>query len=179
MDKKYEVKGSSLKTKFDFIKEHYSPQKAKLIEELFADRGIFPILESQWYDYSVYIDLLNTIAVSLYNGDLKKLEKLGAYSADLALKGIYKSFIAKKDFLTFLKNMSLLHTRFYNMGKMAVNKITDNEVEISISGAPRYDEPDIYVSIGFYIEAGKLCGISNITYNFERIDNGMKFILKW
>ena len=179
MNRKYEVKGSSLKTKFDFIKENYPPQKVKIIEELFSDRGIFPILESKWYDYSIYIDLLNTIAVSLYNGDFKKLEKLGAYSANLALTGVYKSFISKKDFLSFLKSMTILHSRFYNMGKMEVKVLSENEAEIILSEAPRYDEVDIYVAAGFYVEAARLCGIPNVKYTIEKIENGVKFILKW
>lgn len=175
----YKVKGSSLKSKFDFIKEHFSSKKEELIRELFEDRNIFPLLESQWYDYSIYIDLLNTIAISIYKGDLKKLENLGAYSAKLALNGIYKSFVSQKDFLTFLKNVSLLHSRFYNKGKMDVFIKSDNVVELVLSGAPRYDEADIYIAAGFYLEAAKLCGLTNIKYKFERIENGVKYILNW
>ncbi|MCD6578152.1 hypothetical protein J7L48_01610 [bacterium] len=179
MNKNYKVKGSSMKSKFDFVKENFSTQKTELIMELFKDRDIFPILESQWYDYSIYIDILNTIAVSLFDGDLTKLQKLGAYSAKLALTGVYKSFMAKKDFLLFLKNVSYLHTRFYNMGKMNVDIISDNNVKIILADAPRYDEPDIYIALGFYIEAASLCGITNVKYSFEKIENGVKYILNW
>ena len=179
MNDNYKVKGSSLKSKFDFIKETFSHQKADLVMELFKDRDIFPILESQWYDYSIYIDLLNTISVSLFNGDITKLERLGDYSAKLALTGVYKSFIAKKDFLSFLKNSSYLHSRFYNMGKMSINIISDNNVKIVLSGAPRYDDPDIYVAAGFYVGAARLCGAKNISYKIEKTNNSIKYLLGW
>ena len=176
----YKVKGSSINSKIYFIKEKFSQSNAENLKNQFNDIISFPVLESSWYDYQVYIDILKKIAEMFYDSDIQKLKQVGVFSAKTVLNGVYKSFIQGKDFTKFLKKVSRLHSRFYSKGEMLV-EISDNEnkCEIILKGAPIYSEEDNYIAAGFYTGSAMACGLSEIICNIEPGNGFVRFILEW
>ncbi len=176
----YKVKGSSINSKIYFIKERFSESNAENLINHFKDIISFPVLESSWYDYKLYVDILKKIVEMFYNSDVEKLKQVGVFSAKTVLSGVYKSFVHDKNFIKFLQKISRLHSRFYNQGEMSVN-VLDNEqkCEITLKGAPTYSKEDNYIAAGFYIGSAIECGLSNVRCDIKPGNGFVQFILEW
>ena len=177
----FSVKGSSISSKFDFIRDTFGPAaERELRESLQSETDLGTILDSGQYPFDLYDRILEATAERFYDGDLSRLEEVGAYSAQKSLTTIYRAFTQGKDFLGFLSRIGLLHERFYSEGKMEVEVAPDRRgARIHLSGAPRYSDADLFVAGGFYIGAGKLLGLEEIGYSLARTDQGATFHLKW
>ena len=58
----YKVKGSTIRSKFDYVEDHFgSEAKEKMIQEFKNRHGdsVFPILNSTWYSFDLYIETLD------------------------------------------------------------------------------------------------------------------------
>ncbi len=181
MESDYKVKGSSIRSKFDFVRERYGAAAERELRESFGRRpGLLPVLDSAWYPFSVYDELNRAIADRFYGGDLAKLEEVGAYSAGKVLTTVYKAFASGKDYAGFLQRAAILHERFYNRGRMIVAIGADRRsAEVHLAEAPTYSEADLYVAAGFYAGAGKLLGLEGVEYELRLEDDGAHFDLKW
>ena len=176
---KYMVKGISITSLFRYLDEYYSEETSDTIRSKVKDHDKFPIMNSGWYPYELYIEILELIAAECFNGQLSSLEALGEYSSRNVLEGIYHAFVARKDFVRFLTKISVLHKRFYNSGDMEVRILSDNSAEILLKGAPEYAEADIYIAGGFYATAAKVCGHPSAKYEFKRVVNGVRYLVSW
>ncbi len=175
----YMVKGISITSLFRYLNEHYSEETSDTIRSKVKDHDKFPIMNSGWYPYELYIEILELIAAECFNGKLSSLEALGEYSSRNVLGGIYKVFVAGKDFTRFLKKISVLHKRFYNLGTMEVRMISEKTVEILLVGAPEYAEADIYIAGGLYATAAKICGSPSAKYEYSKVTNGIRYLVTW
>ena len=177
----FSVKGSSISSKFDFLRETFgSAAELELRESLRGEADLGTILDSSQYPFDLYDRILVAIAERFYDGDLSRLEEVGAYSAQKSLTTIYRAFTQGKDFFGFLSRIGLLHERFYSAGKMEVEVAPDRQsARIHLSGAPRYSDADLFVAGGFYTGPGKLLGHEGIKYVLARTDDGATFQLKW
>ncbi len=181
MSSEYQVKGSSISSKFDFVRERMGANEETRLREQFTDRaGLFPILDSAWYPFELY-DLVNrTIADLFFNGNLSRLEEVGIFSAERVLNTVYRSFAHGRDYIGFLKRAAILHQRFYDRGHMEVVLGEDgHSAEVILSGAPTYAEADLYVASGFYRGAGKALGLDDVRSQFRLTADGARFQLGW
>ena len=92
------VKGIAIAIMPEFIKEKFGPEGlAKWLEALPQEsQEIFKshILVSKWFPAAEAYHLPTEVMCrELYEGDLKGAWELGRYSADYALKGVYKAFV--------------------------------------------------------------------------------------
>ncbi len=177
----FRVKGSSISSKFDFVRQTFGPAaERELRESLGGEADYGTILDSSLYSFDLYDRILRSMAERFYDGDLSRLEEVGAYSAEKSLTTIYKAFAAGKDFLGFLSRIGLLHERFYSQGKMDVEVASDRRsARIHLSEAPVYSDADLFVAGGFYCGAGKLLGLDAIRYRLERSEKDAVFHLSW
>ncbi|NNE20363.1 MAG: hypothetical protein HKN10_18005 [Myxococcales bacterium] len=181
MSKTYQVKGSSISSKFDFVRERSGPDAENQLRARFDDEDrLFPILDSAWYPFELYDRVNRAIAELLFGGDLKRLEEVGIFSAERVLRTVYKSFAQGKDYVAFLKRAAILHQRFYDAGKMEVVLGEDgHSAQVVHSGAPVYAEADLYIASGFYRGAGRELGLSDVRSKFRLTEDGAHFDLDW
>jgi hypothetical protein len=178
----YQVKGSTINSKFDFVRLEFGVEaeqrlEAQLEQQTGAKR---PFLDSTWYPFKTYVAILRLIARNHYRGDLSKLAAIGAGSADVTFAGTYRAFVRGDDFLRFLRRMPQLHTQFYSQGRIDVELLDDRRgCSIRHRGKDTYDEADLYVAQGFYQRAAELHGLDVIDCAFTLTLEGAEFQLRW
>lgn len=181
MQADYKVKGSSIRSKFDFVRDRFGRAAEQELKAPFeATPGMLPFLDSSMYPFSVYDRINRAIADEFFDGDLARLREVGEYSAQKVLTTVYKAFASGKDFLGFLRRAAVLHQRFYSQGQMIVSVGAEGtSAVIELTGAPEYSEADLNVAAGFYTGAAKLLGLSDIECDFEVGADGARFDLRW
>ncbi|MFQ5350144.1 MAG: hypothetical protein ACE5EG_06865 [Thermoanaerobaculia bacterium] len=180
MSADYRVKGSSIRSKFEFVRDRFGEAAARALKERFRQRGILPVLDSKMYPFEDYDVVLRAIAEEFFDGDLSRLAEVGAYSAQQVLTGVYRAFAAGKDFPGFLSRAAVLHERFYSHGGMDVDLEEDGKsCRIVLEGAPTYSESDLYIAGGFYAGAADLLGIKSLDWDLSWDSSGARFQLRW
>jgi hypothetical protein len=176
----HQIKGSTLATKFEFVGERFGDHARLALEARFAGRDLFPIAAAAWYDYDLYIEVLEEIARRHFDGNLAGLVVVGAYSANQALSTSYQAFIEPTGFVDFLRGVSRLHRLFYARGDV---EVTIDEpacrAEIVQRDQPRYAEADLFVASGFFEKAADLHGRRGIACGFSVEPDGAHFDLSW
>ncbi len=176
----YRVKGSSIRSKFDFVHDRFGEAAERRFRERFRDRQLLPVLDSKMYPFSDYDQVNRAIAEEFYDGDLTRLSEVGAYSAQKVLTGVYRAFAAGKDFPGFLDRAATLHERFYSHGKMKVTMADGGKAcAIELGGAPTYSEADLYIAGGFYSGAAELLGVESLDWQLSWSPAGARFDLRW
>ena len=180
MSDEYRVKGSSIRSKFDFVHDRFGEAAERRLKERFRDRGILPVLDSVMYPFAVYDAVNRAIAEEFFDGDLSRLAEVGAYSAQKVLTGVYRAFAAGKDYPGFLRRAGVLHERFYSHGGMDV-QLGENgrSCRIEQRGAPTYSESDLQIAGGFYAGAAQLLGIRSLDWDLSWDASGARFELRW
>ena len=176
----YQVKGSTIRSKFDFVDQHFGAEARADLEACFASRGLFPILTASWYPYDLYVEVLEELARRHFDGDLARLHEVGAASAQAALSTVYQAFVRDQGFVEFLSGISKLHHLFYNHGHIEVS-IDPEEKGCTIRhrNKPRYAAADLHVAAGFYTRAAELHGLDGVRCRFETSGAGADFRLSW
>ena len=180
----YEVKGSTILSKFDFVEEELGSSAINRVRTLFMEKDAFPIIHSNWYSFDLYVELLEAIALEGYEGDLARLVEVGVYAADSALQETYKSFVKPGGFREFLEDIPRLHGLLYNQGAIDVTMASDGlGCTIVHRDKPRYAKADLYVASGFYTRAGQLHDLADLQCTFDLPEasghNGARFSLSW
>ena len=176
----YEVKGSTIQTKYDFVQKRFGPLACGRLEARFKGRGLYPVLPSSWYSYDVYVDLLEAIAADCFGGDLSHLVEVGEYSANDALSSMYSAFVSEEGFVDFLDGLSSLHRMFYSHGNIEVHMHPDQKgCDILHRKTPKAAQADQYVASGFYQKAAELHGLHSACCSFSMEHKGVHFVLTW
>ncbi|MCP4599108.1 MAG: hypothetical protein GY847_00970 [Proteobacteria bacterium] len=177
----YQVKGSTIQSKFDFVEKNFGQDAKIRLKQKFEDRkNLFPILSNGWYSYDFFVETLEAIANEHFNGNLSRLEAVGAESAEKALSTVYRSFVRTNDFLGFLRHISKLHHLFYNIGYTEVLIHEDKcGCDILHRDKPRHSEADLFVASGFYQKSAELHGVNIIKCTFHIESEGPHFIIRW
>ncbi len=132
-----EIKGTAVKTTPDFVKDRYSskylewlqtmPQSSKLIFEQ-------PIYATSWYNLidSVIIPT-QKVGDLFYDGNHTDAAlDLGRYSADVALKGIYKIFVRVSSPHFVLSRASSIFSAYYKPSDIKVIESKDKRCVIEL-----------------------------------------------
>ncbi len=178
MSTDYLVKGSTIRSKLDFVETRFGSEAVAALKQRLAGTGIFPLLAASWYPYDHYVEVVEAIADAHYDGDLTRLREVGAESAQTVLSSTYRAFVRKDDFSAFIEGMDRLHHLFYNLGRIDVES---NETNCTIlqRDKPRYADADIHIAAGFYERAAELHGLEDVSCAFERTSEGIDFRLSW
>ncbi len=180
MNQEFQVKGSSLSSKFDFVRERFGPDAEAEFKDRFAGQCRFPILDSAWYPFTLYEEILDEIADRYFDGDRTRLQEVGRYSAEKVLTTIYQAYALGKDFPGFLDRIATLHERFYSQGRMRVELGEDGRsCAIRIVDAPAYSAADLNVAAGFYLGAAQVLGARDPTCSYHQERDGVRFDVRW
>ena len=137
------IKGVSIKSTVEFLKVRLGEAGlAKLIEGMTADEAATlkdSILPSSWYEFSLLRKLM-TLAegkVALPPGRSLAWE-LGRFSAEEALRGIYKLFFKVADMGFIVKKAAYLFPTLYDSGEL---ELVESRPNGAIMRIKNFDEP--------------------------------------
>lgn len=176
----YRVKGTSINTKFDFVRERFGEEAEAMLRERVRSDQAPRILASAWVPFEIYVDVLRAIADLFYRGNVQGLQEAGRFSAKQALTTTYKTFVTRRSFAEFLERMSSLHHLFYSEGRSEVDVADDgHSCTITLHDKPELPDEDLEVALGFYLGAGSLLGHHAIRGSYRVSDTQAVFQLSW
>lgn len=179
-DGEYRVKGSSLTTKLDFVRERAGVEVERGLRKELRSEGLFLILESDWYSYRLFDRLNILVANACFGGDLRRLAEVGRHSARKVLGSTYGVYSGGGSFEGFLSKVAGLHDRFYSHGEMRHRLGADGRsCTVLLEGAPEYSDSDLYVACGFYAGAAERFGLEGVEHRFERSGGGAHLLISW
>ncbi|MBN2348188.1 MAG: hypothetical protein JXJ22_05085 [Bacteroidales bacterium] len=168
-----QVKGTALKSTRDFVKDMFPlkynewinvlPSKSREIyRNTISVSGWFPIKEG-------YLDPIDKIVDMFFSGDMRKGgEEIGKYSAEIALKGIYKVFllIASPKFL--IQRASRIITTYYQPSRAIVNENGPNSATLVILEFSEINIGLEYRIAGWCIRALELANSKDVKYSIDK-----------
>lgn len=181
-----EVRGSVLISIDEFVKERHSSDynswKGKLSSEtleLLKNPG-----PQKWYPVEDgVIDPTKHLCDMFYEDAKRGAWESGRYSAEAALKGIYKIFVLVSTPSFMLKRASRIMTTFYSPTNIEVVDTTDRSMLLHLTQLPVNNEL-IEHRIGGWIEkALEICGCKglkvNIKSSLSKGDDRTTFDITW
>jgi hypothetical protein len=132
-----EIKGTAVKTTPDFVKETYPTRYLEWIQSMpQSSRTIFeqPIYATSWYNLidSVIIPT-QKVGDLFFNGNHTDAAlALGRYSAEIALKGIYKIFVRVSSPHFVLSRASSIFSAYYKPSDIKVIESKDKRCVIQL-----------------------------------------------
>jgi hypothetical protein len=160
------VKGSVLKTRKDFVLEHFGDDGwQQVIEALPEEDQEFwqdILITSDWYDFEIGERLDKMIVEVLGKGDEQIFEQIGAKSATKNLGGVHRSFLAPGKPQSFMKLANTIYKFYYDIGYREYQQTGDNSGVMTTYQAETFSLPDCLTVIGWYKEALRMCGAKNI-----------------
>jgi hypothetical protein len=176
----YQVKGSSIRSKLEFVRERFGEQAERELAKDLAEAGVPRVLEASWYPYELYDRVLQRIAERHYGGELEQLREVGEFSARHSLAGTYAVYSDLGAYERLLERLPALHDRFYNLGSSRVELDEGaHRATLELHGAPRYTETDLQIAAGFYQGAGEAMGCRDIEVELELQADGARFHIRW
>jgi len=114
-----EIKGTAVKTTPEFVKERFPGRYMEWLQSMpSSSRTIFeqPIYATSWYDLieSVIIPTQKVGDLFFDGNHTEAAHMLGRYSAEVALKGIYKIFVRVSSPHFVLSRASSIFSAYYN-----------------------------------------------------------------
>jgi len=164
-----QVKGTSIVTTRDFVKEKFPGQFNGWIKSLPPEsQKIYEgmVRVSDWYDIKpAYYDPMNKIIELFYSNNFQKGgEDLGRYSAGVALTGIYKVFLLVATPQYLMKRASRMVETFYTPSEVVVVETSNKIVSMKITKFDGITKALEYRFAGWCVRALELCNCKNISY---------------
>lgn len=181
MSSEYSVKGSTIRMKFEFVRDRFGADaEATMRARARHRKELAALLDVSWIPFSVCEEVNHYVARAHFGGDLTGLRQLGAFAADRSLNSIYKVWVTGKTFTEFLLQMSRYHKTMYSAGDLAVVVGEDQtSATLSFANAPQYSQAELHTSTGFFLGSAKVMGISDVTHVAVLVPNGMEIKLRW
>lgn len=168
-----DVKGTAVITTPKFVEQVHGPQAhARWLAALSpASHDIFKgiILPSTWYPASAAIsDPTRLLCDMFYGGKHDGAWKLGRFSAEFALHGIYKLLVRMASPRFVVEKGSSLIANYYRPMQLATRDLDATHLSVTFSGM---DEPTEFVAprIGGWVErAFEICGAKGVAVSVEK-----------
>ena len=179
-----EVKGTAIASLSSFIKEKFKDDGyKKWIESLSTEsKTVYTevILPSNWYPLTVaYSEPLNIACDLFYKKNASSMKESGKYSAESALKGVYKVFI-KPGSPDYIINKAPLILQAYFKPPLVTSQINGSTALIKISNFTGMTHVIEHRLIGWIEHALELSNCTGITVTAANSNaNGIDFNLKW
>jgi len=168
-----QVKGTGIKTTKEFIKTNFPNEYIKWLNSL-SEKSYklysVNIQFASWFPIQeAYLDPVDKIIELFYNGNQKEgAEAIGRFSADYALKGIYKVFllIASPQFL--MKRATKIITTFYEPCEISIAENESKSVILLISKFDKINEVLEYRIGSWCQRALELAHCKNVNYKIQK-----------
>jgi hypothetical protein len=164
-----QVKGTSIITTRDFVKEKFPSHYNDWIKSLPAEsKKLYEgaVRVSDWFEIKqAYYDPMNKIIEQFYNSNAQKGgEDLGRFSAKVALTGMYKVFLFVATPQYLMKRASRMVETFYTPSEVEVTEVSSKVVVMKIKKFDGITKTLEFRFAGWCVKALELCNCKNITY---------------
>ncbi len=166
------VKGTALKTTRDFVKAKFPDKFEFWYDQLPEGTKRFysgHINVSNWYPFKeAYLIPMEYISKIFYNENEKTAgHELGEYSADIALKGVYKVFLFITSPNYLMTRASKIITTYYNPSEVKIADSNPKSVTLHILKFPEISQVMEYRLAGWCKRALELAHCKGVSYNIE------------
>lgn len=183
-----QVKGTALVFLPQFIKTSFGEtQFDDWLNELPPkSRAIYSksILSSSWYELDdAFTEPLIKICDMFYNGDPREVWKIGRFSADYGLKGVYKLLVRLGSPEALAKRAGSVIEKYYNPSSIECLEAVRNHAVLRVTRFPSWNKLIEY-RIGGYMERGiEISGGKNphveITSSLTKGHDFTEYDIKW
>jgi hypothetical protein len=168
-----QVKGTAIKSIRDFMKNRFPDMYNKWIDSLPPEsKSIYTsILDaSAWYPLNEGYKIPVAKIIELcYPDDFRKgADLMGSYSAEVALRGVYKTFLLIASPQYLVKRASNIFTTYFKPSEIEVTQINSNLIEFRIKSFDSIDENLEYRIAGWIRKALELANCKNPVYTINR-----------
>jgi hypothetical protein len=182
-----EIKGTALISLQEYVRKKHPDRFEEWLNSLpEPSRNIMAssILTNSWYPIQdAIIEPTKKICDLFYNGDIKGAWEAGRYSAEHALKGIYKIFVKIGSPEFILNKASRILPTYYKLSEM---ETVITKPKSSILRVTKFSKPSIYLDyrIGGWIEkALEISGCEGlsvkITKSLAKGDSVTEYLSEW
>jgi hypothetical protein len=184
------VKGTALAVLPIFIESKFGKEGLnKWLESLNSEAAALyqnanTVKINHWYPLKEsYLEPTAALCELFYNNDPRGAWEVGRFSADFALKGVYKAFVKMTSVSFFIKRASLLMTTYYQPSKMELKSSTYSQAILHMTEFPEAHHL-IESRIGGWVQrALEIHGCKEVAVDITRsLANGdslTEFILSW
>jgi hypothetical protein len=136
-----EVKGSAIAVLPKFIEQKFGAAGLQQWQAaLPADaQKVYQggVLISEWYPIKqTYLDPTALMCELFFNGDSIGAHEIGRYSADFALKGIYRAFVKLSSIRSFINRANTVMTTYYKPSAMEIHSVEDGRLVLHMTIFP-------------------------------------------
>jgi hypothetical protein len=186
--RRLEAKGTTMEYLPRFVKDKYGEAGYKRfveklspkVKELFTSK----IMTSEWYPLEdAVVEPTKAICDLFFAGDSHGAWEIGRFSADYALRGVYKLFIRMHDPLWTTRKAQVVFSNYYRPGEAVLVEANKNSAIIKYAHFP---EKSGYVEqrIGGWVErAYEICGVRTrsvkIIKSYSRGDPHIEALFEW
>lgn len=159
------VKGTKITSKLAFVRSELGEDaEARVLAALSEeDRDeVRRTIEIGWYPQELYERLVRAVVDAGADGDLKVLDRMGAYSAEAQGRGPYRTFFRAKDPEGLLQSMAPMHAMLNKPGEMTVEPRRNGHVTMRVK-SPEGNADVCRLAQGFYRRVVELCGVKDVT----------------
>lgn len=180
MAEEFLIKGSSLRTKLDFVAARFDADAVESLRLFLArELGNRPILDADWYPFELYDRLLNHLAQAQFGGDISRLREVGQFSAEKALESTYQTYARGRSFEDFLHRLPLFHQRLYTVSRLVVQAFETKGCTVDVVDMPIVSMADVHVSCGFFVGAARLLGYESAQGTAKPKLRRVRYSIRW
>jgi hypothetical protein len=134
------IKGIGYKAELQFVRSKFGEEAlGKILSTLPAEdqaalKGM--ILASDWYPQAPLERFRQAVATHAADADLRVIEDMGRFSAEFALTGIYRVFLAVLSPAYAIKKAGNLFPKYFDSGKAEVMEHGPKDVSVRIADWP-------------------------------------------
>lgn len=172
MGNKFKVKGTGLSSTDKYVANKFPEDYNKWINELPTESkrlytGI--INATDWYNVEdAYYHPVKKVSELFFDGDDKKAAfDIGAFSAEYALKGVYKVYLMIARPQSLMKASKRIISKYYTPVTVEIDDIEKKSLVLSTTKIHETEILD-YRTIGWCVKALELANCKNVQY--EKID---------
>ncbi len=160
------VKGAAILARRTFVSDEYGEGAwTKILDALpEEDQEALQstMLTSTWHPFELNDRLDTAIAAVLGEGSREIFEKIGRTSARQNLAGPHRAFAARRDPAWFLSATDRIYGFYYDTGRRTYESTGATSGVITTYDAETFSETDCLTVIGWYKEALKMCGATEV-----------------
>jgi hypothetical protein len=184
-----EIKGTGIKTTREFVKTNFPNQYDTWINSLpDKTKALYhsPLINmAGWYPFKdAYVVPLDKLISMFYAGNAKTGgEAVGKFSADIALKGIYKLYLMIATPQNLMQKASVMFSTFYMPSEIKVSEAGAKTVTLQINKFQDITPVVEYRIAGWCVRSLELCGCKNVDYkitkSLTRLESHTDIVFTW
>jgi len=182
-----EIKGTAVKSVSEFVKAKYSSEYANWIKSLPVKSAqiVSDVRTNNWYPINEASNIPSiAVAKLFFNNDIVKGgRELGRFSAETALKGIYKIYVKFSTPKHIISRAERIISAYYSPSKLEIENVKEKSVQVVIT---KFDESTDIIEnriAGWYERALEISGCKDVEVNIlsskAKGDSTTTFECKW